>query len=277
MDARDDAELLAAARSGDRRALETLLARHEAQVYRFGRKMCGDPEDAKDVLQETLLAAARGARDFRGASSISTWLYSIARSFCIKKRRRSVFAPAGGERSLEGDAAAEAKRLASNDPNAEEALAGKQVEAALERAIRSLDPKYREVLVLRDVEGLSAPEVAEVLGVGVDAVKSRLHRARLAVREQVAPLLGIAPAPAAGTCPDVLRLLSRHLESEIDPGTCAEMERHIEACGRCRGACESLRRTLALCRASAPRVEVPEEIQVSVRTAIRKLLESKPA
>src|SRR5512143_3531332 len=88
-----DRTLLERARAGDHRALESLLERHQAQVYRFGMKMCRDPEDAKDVLQDTLLAMARGVKDFRGASSVSTWLYTIARSFCIKKRRRSKFAP----------------------------------------------------------------------------------------------------------------------------------------------------------------------------------------
>ena len=104
MEERADTQLLEAARRGDGRALEDLLERHQAQVYRFGMKMCRDPEDARDVLQDTLLAMAKGVRDFRGASSISTWLYTIARSFCIKKRRRSKFAPEP-ERSLEIDAA----------------------------------------------------------------------------------------------------------------------------------------------------------------------------
>ena len=89
----NDEALVAAARDGDRRALERLLDRHQAAVYRFGMKMCREPEDAKDVLQETLFAAARTLPEFRGASSVSTWLYTIARSFCIKKRRTSKFAP----------------------------------------------------------------------------------------------------------------------------------------------------------------------------------------
>ena len=99
-----DRELLVQARAGDAQALEQLLERHQAQVYRFGLKMCRDPEDAKDVLQDTLLAMARGVRDFRGASSISTWLYAIARSHCIKKRRKSKFAPEE-ERSLDTEVA----------------------------------------------------------------------------------------------------------------------------------------------------------------------------
>jgi RNA polymerase sigma-70 factor (ECF subfamily) len=268
-----DTRLLEAARRGDARSLEALLERHQAQVYRFGMAMCRDPEDARDVLQDTLLAMAKSVRDFRGASSISTWLYSIARSFCIKKRRRSKFAPEA-ERSLDTDAAPEAAQLADPGRSPDEVLAGKEVRRALEEAIGALDPMYREVLALRDVEGLSAPEVAEVLGVSVQAVKSRLHRARLSVRAHVAPLLGIAPEPgtaAPGTCPDVLRLVSKRLEDEISAEVCAEMERHLDTCGRCRGACESLKRTLALCRTS-PAAPVPPAVQDSVRRAVRSFL-----
>jgi len=268
----EDAVLLERARAGDRAALESLLERHQAQVYRFGMKMCRDPEDAKDVLQDTLLAMARGVRDFRGASSISTWLYTITRSFCIKKRRKSVFAPKE-ERSLDSDASREASRIADPAKGPDEALAGKQVEHALDQAIAALEPMYREVLLLRDVEGLTAPEVAEVLGITVQAVKSRLHRARLQVRASVSPLLGIPDAEAApGTCPDVLDLFSRHVEDEISADVCAQMERHLEACGRCRGACDSLKRTLALCRTAAPAVEVPASVQASVKVALRAFL-----
>ena len=272
-----DANLLEAARQGDAGSLETLLERHQAQVYRFGMKMCRDPEDARDVLQDTLLAMARNVRDFRGASSISTWLYTIARSFCIKKRRRGKFAPAR-ERSLDTEAAPEAARLADPAMGAEEALAGKEVEQALEEGIRALEPTYREVLLLRDVEGLTAPEVAEVLGLSVSAVKSRLHRARLSVRAHVAPLLGVPSGSGAappGTCPDVLTLFSQHLEDEISADMCAEMERHVEACSRCRAACDSLKRTLALCRAGPP-ARVPAAVQDSVRVALRNFLAELP-
>jgi RNA polymerase sigma-70 factor (ECF subfamily) len=269
-----DEQLLAAARAGNGQALEQLLERHQAQVYRFGMKMCRDPEDAKDVLQDTLLALARGVRDFRGASSISTWLYSIARSFCIKKRRRSQFAP-NEERSLDTDVAAEARGLADSAGAPDETLAGKEVEQALESAISALEPMYREVLLLRDVEGLTAPEVAEVLGVTIQAVKSRLHRARLSVRQRVAPLLGAnldLPAAGPGVCPDVLALFSQHLEDEISAEICAEMERHLQSCRRCRDACESLRKTLALCRTSGGTAAIPAAVQASVKLALRDYL-----
>jgi len=265
--------LLERARAGDGPAIEALLERHQAAVYRFGMKMCRDPEDAKDVLQDTLLTMARSVRDFRGASSLSTWLYAIARSFCIKKRRRSKFAPAE-ERSLDGEVTQAEERLADPGQSPDEALAGKEVERALDQAIHNLEPMYREVLLLRDVEGLTAPEVAEVLGVSVQAVKSRLHRARLSVRAQVAPLLKIPTdgAAANGTCPDVLSLFSQHLEDEVSAEACLEMERHLQGCGRCRGVCDSLKQTLALCRTSARAAEVPPSVQSSVKVALRNFL-----
>ena len=265
--ARDDA-LLAAARAGDRDALEQLIARNQARIYRFGLKMCRDPEVAKDVVQDTLIAMARGVRDFRGGSSLSTWLYTIARSYCIKTHRRSKFAPSEVH-SLD---APEAAVLVDPAPGSDEALASKRVEEALEQAIRALAPKYREVLILRDVEGLTAPEVAEVLGIGVDAVKSRLHRARMDVRARVAPALGIGVPEAARRpgCPDVLGLFSRHLEGEVSAEVCAEMERHLAQCPTCRGACDSLRQVLGMCRA-AP-AEVPVSVQRKVQRAIQDLL-----
>jgi RNA polymerase sigma-70 factor (ECF subfamily) len=265
----DDQGLLEAARGGDRAALEAFVERHQARVLRFGLKMCRDAEDARDVAQETLLAAARGIARFRSAASPSTWLYTIARSFCIKKRRRSKFAPAALV-SLDGEGGKAALHVPDYRRDPEQELDDQRLGVGLDAAISALDPKYREILVLRDVEGLTASEVAEVTGLRVEAVKSRLHRARLRVREHLAPLLGRVPAPASG-CPDALGLLSRHLEDELDPRSCAEMERHLAACPRCAAACDSLRRVLSLCR-SSPAPAVPPDLQESVRAGIRAFL-----
>lgn len=268
-----DEELVEGARTGDRVALERLLERHERRVYRFGLKMCRDPEAAKDVLQETLIAAARTVKDFRGASSPSTWLYAIARSFCIKQRRRSKFAPDQEESMDATETGREVRAIADPGRSPDDALHGKQLEGALERAIASLEPMYREVLLLRDVEGLPASEVAEAVGISVEAVKSRLHRARVAVREQVAPLLGTEPqAPFPEACPEVVSLFSRHLEGEISAPVCEEMERHLAACPRCRERCATLQQTLSSC-ARTPLPEVPAPVQHEVRRALRQFLE----
>jgi RNA polymerase sigma-70 factor (ECF subfamily) len=261
-----DEELLAALRGGDEGALDALLARYAPAIHRLGMRMCRDPEDAQDVLQDTLLAAARGLRDFRGASSLTTWLYTVARSFCIKKRRASKFAPAETV-SLDDDA--RPLSLAAAGPGPEDAAVERDLGRRLERAIAALEPTSREVLVLRDVEGLTAPEVAEVLGVSVDAVKSRLHRARADVRARLEGELH--RDPSAAECPDVVELFSRYLEGEIGPTECAAMQSHVASCRQCGAACESLRRTLASCH-GAPRGDVPPGVQAQVREALRAVM-----
>lgn len=272
-----DQELLAAAQAGDPKALDEILERHQRRVYRFGLKMCRDAEDAKDVLQDTLIAAARTIRDFRGASSVSTWLYTIARSFCIKHRRRSKFAPDQEESLDSREPGLEARQVIDPTRGPDDELSGRQVEDALESAIAGLDPMYREVLVLRDVEGLSAPEVGEIMGLTVEAVKSRLHRARTAVREAVAPVLspdtvGPRAEPIAPGCPDIVQLFSQHLEGEISGDLCATMERHLAKCPTCEARCDSLQRTLSLCK-NAALPEVPVSVQNSVRKAIKQFIE----
>ena len=265
-------DLIRAARSGDAAALEALLTRHAPAVLRFGQKMCGHPEDAQDVLQEALLAAARSVKDFRGDASFSTWLFTIVRSYCIKKRRVSKFAPTETV-SLDHDVSA--ARLASTAPLPDEAASDNQLSRELNVAIGELEEANREVLLLRDVEGLTAPEVASVLGISVDAVKSRLHRARVQVRARLEPLLPSterAAAPSA-ECPEIALLFSRYLEGEIGQTECAAMEKHVASCARCRAGCDSLKHTLALCRsdASGPSSEVSEDVQALVRNAVRKL------
>jgi RNA polymerase sigma-70 factor (ECF subfamily) len=268
-----DEQLVEAARRGDTAALEMLLMRYQPHLYRFGLRMCGNAEDAGDVAQESLISMARSLRDFRGDSSVSSWLYTIARRFCIKKRRRSKFAPAR-EESLDTPGADAAQRLADPAPGPEQTATNQELAAALTQAIDALDPSQREVLVLRDVEGLSAPEVAKILGMSLDAVKSRLHRARIAVRQTLAPAFGHpATESSRGTvCPDVLTLFSQHLEGEIHPGVCATMEAHLAQCGHCRDACESLKRTLAVCR-QLPTPEVPSALAASVKAAIQSFLD----
>lgn len=262
-----DDELLEAVRArNDRRALETLLERHEPAIWRFGMKMCRDPEDAKDVLQETMLAAARTARDFRGGSRVSTWLFAIARSFCIKKRRRSKFAP-DEPVSLE-ERSEHAADVPATDAAPDEVAASRELGVAIDRALGELEPSQREVLLLRDVEGLSAPEVAEVLGLNVEAVKSRLHRARVALREHLSPWVAAPEAAPTTTCPEIVPLFSRYLEGEIGPHECARMQEHVDACPRCRGACDALKQTLALCRAKARTGSVPRDVQELVRKAL---------
>jgi RNA polymerase sigma-70 factor (ECF subfamily) len=263
----DEVELVRAAQQGDAAAMTELLGRYEGAIYRFGLRFCKDPEDARDVLQETLLAAARGLPSFRGQASLGSWFYTIARSFCIKQRRRrlptSALAPEDpGERG--GSELADAALLP------DEAAIGHELGSALQRALYELAAPYRDVLVLRDVDGLTAPEVAAALDIGVPAVKSRLHRARLALRDKLAPWLGEAEPPTPG-CPDVLALFSRRLEGEVDAHLCEAMQHHVDGCPRCAAACDGLKQTLSLCAAGRAG-PVPARVQTSVRRALRDLL-----
>ncbi len=260
--------LLAAARRGDRAALSELLALHQQRVFGFGVKMCGDPEDARDVAQDTLMTMARTMREFRGDSSLSTWLYTVARSFCIKKRRRTKGAPAFHEPLDHATQELTAEPAATP----EQMLLGREARETVAAALDQLEPEAREVVVLRDIEGLTAAEVAQVTGTSVAAVKSRLHRARAALRERLLAVVGGEPAlPAPASCPDVLTMLSRKLEDEISPDVCAEMEQHVAGCPHCTSLCDSLKRSLAVCKL-LPTPEVPAQVRESLRQAVAAAL-----
>ena len=257
-------ELLAAAHRGEADAVDELLARHEKQVYRFGLRMCGNEEDARDVLQETLLAAFRGIGDFRGDSRLSTWLYQIASSFCSKSRRRG----AGEPERYEPVEAAEAQGVAAEGDQPDALAHAKEIGKVLQAAILALSPASREVVVLRDVEGLSAEEAAKVLGVEVGALKSRLHRARLELRERLGHLLEPDASPGPALCPELADVL-REASGEIDQAACARVEHHLASCRRCGSAEQGLQRAVEHCRL-LPGGEVPGRVQVAVRQALAR-------
>jgi RNA polymerase sigma-70 factor (ECF subfamily) len=245
-----DAALIAAAQAGDRRALDELLARYEDRIYRFGLRMCGNEDSAREVLQETLLAAFRNLPGFRGEAALSTWLYQIARSFCIKQRRGAqLTTPAS-------------KELVDRAPMPDAQVYARQIGQALATAIAALPDDQREVLVLRDVEGLSAQEAADIVGSEVGALKSRLHRARMEVRQRLAGIIGTADQ----ACPELAHELSSYAAAEIDQAACVKIEEHLAACPRCAGACEALKRTVSLCRS------LPGGVPASVRVAVREAL-----
>jgi RNA polymerase sigma-70 factor, ECF subfamily len=273
---RSDDQLLHDARAGDRAALSALLERHAASVYRFGLKMCRNPADAQDIVQDTLLAASKGLEGFRGEASLATWLYTVARSFCIKKHRSSKFAPAALQ-SLETDASL--AELPGAGPRPDDAAHDRQLARVLEAALDRLDAPQREVLLLRDVEGFTAPEVATILEISVEAVKSRLHRARAELRALLAPYLPEHERPDAlagsPSCPEIISVFSRYLEGEIGASECEAMQGHVAVCKRCDAACASLRHALSLCH-TAPRAEIPAEVTAMIKAALRTLTQTAP-
>lgn len=120
--------------------------------------------------------------------------------------------------------------------------------------------------MLRDVEGLSAEEAAEVVGIEVGALKSRLHRARMQLKQSLAAVLDDQDTDLG--CPELQQALSSYAASEIDQAACAQIEAHLEKCPRCTAACESLKRTVSMCRA-IPGGEVPAPVRAAVRHALR--------
>ena len=263
---RTDAELLAAAKKGDAAALDEILERHEKPVFRFGLRMCGSEDDAREVLQETLLAAFKGLREFRGDAQLSTWLFQIARSFCLKRRRRVMGEPVAPLPLESREAAAVPTQAAAPDERAH----AREMGELLQGAILGLPAAYREVILLRDVEGLSAEEAAQVLGIEVGALKSRLHRARLELRERLSGVLESGAAQGApAPCEELAHELAAYAGADIDQATCAMIEEHLKRCVRCAGACAALQRSVSLCR-QIPGGEVPATIRHAVRKALRE-------
>ena len=167
---------------------DTLYRDHVDLIYRFANRLCGEPEAAKDLVQETFLNAYRGFDKFRGDAQISTWLYTIAARACLRMRRRRKGAPER-ELSLEEFIPTSDGEFRLQIPidglSPEAALHNKQLRAALDAAINQLPKKYKMVLVLRDMEGVSAKEVGAIMGLNERAVKSRLHLSRLFLRRQL--------------------------------------------------------------------------------------------
>jgi RNA polymerase sigma-70 factor (ECF subfamily) len=180
---------------------DRLYRDHVDRVYRFAQRVCGQTEDAKDLVQETFLSAYRGLAQFRGEARLSTWLYTIASRACLRLRRKRKGEP---ERELSLDEfipTSEGEfrlQVPTDGLSPEEMLANKQLRRALDQAIRKLPPKYRLVLILRDMEGLSAKEVGSIMGLNERAVKSRLHRARLFVRRELSAGGHAGPERRAG-------------------------------------------------------------------------------
>ena len=192
----DERTLIASSKGGDAAALDELVRVHQGRVYGFAMRMCRNVEDAKDILQETFLGMVRSISDFREESKFSTWLYRIASNACLKKRRRGVHDPTPEqELSLDAlmprpDSEGHKPEIADWSDDAERALLRGELSGRMEAAIDKLPKDYKIVLVLRDVEGLSAEEAAQAVGLSVAAVKSRLHRARVFVRRELAEYLG---------------------------------------------------------------------------------------
>ncbi len=174
------ADLLRRLREGDLGAFEELVTTHQHRVFAVAYRMLGTRAEAEDVAQEVFLRVHRGIAAFRGDAKLSTWLYAITSRLCLNRlasgERRMTLARADDD---------EAVIRAQGDPDPASMMEQREMEAALHRAIAELSEERRIVVVLRDLNGLAYEEIAEALGLELGTVRSRLHRARMELKDKL--------------------------------------------------------------------------------------------
>ncbi|MBL0713440.1 MAG: sigma-70 family RNA polymerase sigma factor [Desulfosarcina sp.] len=184
----DDFELIRAINAGWPERFQELVRKYQQIVFNFGMRMCGEPRDAEDLVQETFLNVFRYLKGFRYETRFRNWMYRIATTACLKKKRKPRHAPER-ELSLEEFMPPEGEQLPDEAPEWARAplaqVLNEELARHLKKAIIALPKKYRMVAVLRDMEGFSTEETAQMLDISTANVKVRLHRARLFLREKL--------------------------------------------------------------------------------------------
>jgi RNA polymerase sigma-70 factor (ECF subfamily) len=174
----DDPAFVARLRRGDERAFEDLVRTHQHRLFGVALRMLGNPAEAEEAAQEAFVRAHGALRDFRGDARLATWLYAIVSRVCLTRL-------AAGERRAVRYGEEGLLRLAHPGEGPDRAAEHGELEAALHRAIAELPEERRLVVVLRDLEGLAYEDIAQVLGVELGTVRSRLHRARMDLKDKL--------------------------------------------------------------------------------------------
>ena len=182
----DESQLLSKAREGDQAAFNDLVTRYSRKIYRLAKHITQNDEDAEDVLQETFLKSFEHLGDFHGQSKFYTWIVRIAvNESLMKLRKRKSDRSVPLDEPLDTGEDTLVREIAVWDEDPEQQYSREELGRILDEAVQSLRPAFRTVFVLRDIEELSTEETAEALGISVPAVKSRLLRARLQLREKL--------------------------------------------------------------------------------------------
>ncbi|HWB86801.1 MAG TPA: sigma-70 family RNA polymerase sigma factor [Bryobacteraceae bacterium] len=182
----DESTLVAQARQGDASAFSELVRRYEGKIFRLAQHVTQNREDAEDVLQETFMKAYEHLDQFQGNSKFYTWIVRIAVNQALMKlRRRKTDKSVSLDETIDTGEDTVVREIAAWDENPEQQYSREELTSILDSAVQGLTPPYRAVFVLRDMEELSTEETAEALGLSVPAVKSRLLRARLQLREKL--------------------------------------------------------------------------------------------
>lgn len=251
-------------RDGDEAGVEQALVLLQNTVFSFSMRVCGQREDAEDTMQEVLLKSVSFLPKFDSAKALVVWLYKVAKNRCLMNRRKSKFAPAH-ELSLEElmpDRKELEQLIADGRVNPESFAIRSEQASRLREAVQKLPPQYRIVLVLRDMEGLTDEEVAEITGVRAGTVRVRLHRARLFVRKELMRIWTagagkkvraheqLHPGSRPARCKAMFAELSDYLDEKLDDSLCEELEHHIDDCQPCKVFITTLKATIDECRSS---------------------------
>jgi RNA polymerase sigma-70 factor, ECF subfamily len=191
MDKQREIELAAALLNGQPDAFDRFVEHFRSKVFGYSMLICGQREDAEEVAQEALLNAFESFAQLRNPERVRSWIFQIAKNACLMKRRKSAFAP-DRELSLDeflpassGEGKERHIEIADWSNLPEKELLNLELRNELHRAITGLPEAYRAVILLRDLEGLPTEDAAQILGLTADVVKTRLHRARLAIRQRL--------------------------------------------------------------------------------------------
>ena len=191
----DEKHILARARRGELPAFEELVRRHEKRVYAVALRSSGSPEDAEDITQEVFLRAWRSIEEFRGDSGFSTWLFRITMNLCVDHARHKHAQPQT-QPLVMGEEESE-RPLPDTAPTPEEHLDNSELGRELAAALDEVSEEHRRIVLLRDVSGMSYTEIAEVLEISEGTVKSRLSRARIALRKVLLRRVNLLPSAAS--------------------------------------------------------------------------------
>lgn len=190
MSSAEDTRLVRRLKARNPGAFEALIERYQGPIFNLVYRMLGNREEAEDLAQEVFITVFKQIDGFRGEASLSTWLYRIASNHCINRRKylshrrhydgRSL-SDLGDREELGGGRL----QTATRPPRPDEMAEGLELERAIQECITALDEDHRLVLVLRDIQSLSYEEIVEITGIAIGTVKSRLHRARMALKEKL--------------------------------------------------------------------------------------------
>ena len=267
-------------KKGSPKAVEEALGLLQNTVYSFSMKVCGHPEDAEDTMQEVLYRSLPHLAKIDEPRALAVWLYTVTRNRCWRMRKKPANSRARtlslDELMPNGDELAHLLADAARTP--EKNVLRAEAHDELHRAVLEIPTPLRLVLVLHDMEELSTEQVAQILDLQPGTVRVRLHRARLAVRQQLQRMRQAAPRKNGRThtprpsrpnsCRDLFANLSEYLDDRVEPKTCDEMREHIESCPSCVAFLRDLQTAIDRCRSLE--AECPPQVATHLRALLTR-------